>query len=76
MQHHHAQHTQNVGPILLARNENIAHIMPCVTACAVMSCMHAGKPAALIIHGAPGFTYGRAIRTSQTVFIKINCLTF
>ena len=38
--------------------------------------MHTGKLAALIIRGAPGFTYGCAVRTSQTIFIKINCLTF
>ena len=38
--------------------------------------MHAGKPATLIIHGVPGFTYGRAVRTGRTIFIKINCLTF
>ena len=34
------QHVQNVGPILFARNENIAHVMPCVTAHAVTSCAH------------------------------------
>ena len=34
------QHVQNVGHILFARNENIAHVMPCVTACAVTSCAH------------------------------------
>ena len=38
--HHHAQHTQNMGPILFAHNENIAHIMPRVTARAVTSCVH------------------------------------
>ena len=59
---HHAQHTRNVGPILFARNENIAHVMPCVTAHAVMRC--ASKSAALIIRDAPGFTYGHAVRTS------------
>ena len=37
---HHAQHVQNVGPNLFMCNENHAYIMPCVTACAVMSCMH------------------------------------
>ena len=40
MPRHHVQHVQNVGPILFARNENIAHVMPRVTACAVTSCMH------------------------------------
>ena len=37
---------------------------------------HASKPAALIIRGAPGITYGCTIRASQTIFIKINRLTF
>ena len=40
MPRHHVQHARNVGPILFMRNENIAHVMPCVTACAVMSCAH------------------------------------
>ena len=34
------QHAQNVGPILFVRNENIAHVMPRVTARAVTSCAH------------------------------------
>ena len=58
--------------------------MPRVTARAVTSCAHratrarrhAGKPAALIIRGAPEITYGRAVRASQTIYIKINRLTF
>ena len=29
-----------MGPILFAHNENIAHVMPRVTTCAVTSCMH------------------------------------
>ena len=29
-----------MGPILFARNEIIAHVMPCVTTCAVTSCAH------------------------------------
>ena len=33
---------------------------------------HAGKPAALIIRGAPEITYGRTIRASRTIYIKIN----
>ena len=37
---HHMQHMQNVGPILFVCNENIAHVMPRVTARAVMSCVH------------------------------------
>ena len=40
MPHHHMQHVQNVGPNLFAHNENSAYVMPHVTACAVMSCMH------------------------------------
>ena len=37
---------------------------------------HGGKLAALILCGAPEITYGCAVRTSQTIFIKINRLTF
>ena len=37
---HHTQHMRNVGPNLLAHTENCAYIMPCVTACAVLSCVH------------------------------------
>ena len=40
MPRHHAQHAQNVGPNLFAQNENNAYVMPCVTTCAVMSCVH------------------------------------
>ena len=40
MPHHHVQHAQNVGPDLFTCNENSAYIMPCVTACAVTSCVH------------------------------------
>ena len=80
MPRHHMQHARNVGPILFVRNENIAHIMQCVTARAVTSCahqrVHAGKPAALIIHGMPGITYRRAVHASQTISIKNNRLTF
>ena len=81
MPRHHAPHTPNVGPILFVRNENIAHVMPRVTACAVTSCMHhtartrrqAGR---LIIRGAPEITYGCAVHASQTISIKNNRLTF
>ena len=45
---------QNVGPILFVHNENIAHVMPHVTACEVTSCA---------ICGAPGITYGHAVCT-------------
>ena len=34
------QHAQNVGPNLFTHIENSAYVMPHVTACAVMSCMH------------------------------------
>ena len=37
---------------------------------------HAGKPAALCIHGMPEISYGHAIHASEMIFIKINCLTF
>ena len=60
-----------MGPILFTRNENIAHVMPHVTARAVTSCVHcathAGRLATLIIRGAPEITYGRAIRASRTI---------
>ena len=35
---HHVPHVQNVGPILFTGNENIAHVMPRVTAHRVTSC--------------------------------------
>ena len=62
MPRHHVQHMRNVGSILFVCNENIAHVMP--TAHVMMSCTHAGKPATLCICGAPGITYGRAVRAS------------
>ena len=65
MPRHHVQHTQNVGPILFVFNENIALVMPCVTARAVTSCMHRAAHA-----------YGCAIRAGRTIFIKNNHLTF
>ena len=34
------QHAPNVGPNIFACNENTAYVMPCVTACAVTSCVH------------------------------------
>ena len=86
MPHHHMQHAQNMGPNLFVRNENSAYVMSRVTARAVTSCMHcmvhalhgacmlASQPP-LCIHGAPEITYGHAIHASQTIFIKINCLT-
>ena len=77
---HHMQHAQNVGLILFAHNENIAHMMPHAAACAVTSyvhrAVHTGKPAILITHGTPGITYGCAIHEGQTIFIKNNHLTF
>ena len=71
----------NMGHILFAHDENIAYIMPHGTACAVTSCAHratcARQHAAILIKcGAPEITYGREIRASRTIFIKINCLTF
>ena len=42
MPHHHMQHARNVGPNLFMHNENIAYVMPHVTACAMMSCAHHG----------------------------------
>ena len=74
------QHARNVGPILFMRNENIAHVMPHVTACAVTSCAHraarahrqAGRPN----YTWQGITHGRAVHASQTTSIKNNWLTF
>ena len=37
---HHVQHAQNMGPNLFMCNEISAYVMPCATACAVMSCAH------------------------------------
>ena len=59
----------------------LPHIMPCVTAHAVMSCTHcavhacrqAGHPNYTWM---PGFTYGHAVHASRTIFIKNNRLTF
>ena len=34
------QHMQNMGSNLFAHYENSAYVMPCATACAVMSCAH------------------------------------
>ena len=84
MPRHHAPHAPNVGPNLFARNENIAHVMPRVTACAVTSCAHraararrqAGRPKYTWRARNPEITYGRAVRASQTIYIKINRLTF
>ena len=69
------------GPNLFTCNENIAHVMPCGITCAMMSCANRAAYACrqagpLCIHGMPGITYGHAVRTSQTIFIKINHLTF
>ena len=81
MPRHHAPHAPNVGPILFAHNENSAHVMPRVTACAVTSCAHRAVRACRQA-GHPnytwhaGITYGRAVRASQTIFIKIDRLTF
>ena len=37
---------------------------------------HAGKQAALCVRGMPGISYGCAVHVGQTIFIKINHLTF
>ena len=78
---HHVQQAQNVGPILFVHNENIAHVMPRVTAHAVMSCVRCTartrRQASHPNHsGAPGITYGHAIHAGRRIFIKNNCLTF
>ena len=81
MPRHHAPHAPNVGPILFARNANIAHVMPRVTARAVTSCAHfaararrqAGRPN---YTWRAGITYGHAVQASQTIYIKNNRLTF
>ena len=39
MPRHHMQHVRNVGPNLFTCNENHAYVMPCVTTCAVTSCV-------------------------------------
>ena len=73
-----------MGPILFAHNENIAHVMPRVTARAVTSCAHramrarrqASRPADLSIRGTPEIAYGRAVHASRTIFTKNNRLTF
>ena len=68
------------GAKFITCNENSAYVMPHFTAHAVTPCIvqcpHTGKPAALCIHGTPEITYGHAVRASQVIFIKINCLTF
>ena len=39
------------------------------------TCTQASQPP-LCIHGMPGITYGHAVHASQTIFIKIDRLTF
>ena len=70
MPHHHAQHTQNVGPNLFVHNENSAYVMPRVAARAVTSCAHCTAHAP-----RQASTYGHAICASQTIFKKISHLT-
>ena len=77
MPHHHAQHAQNVEPNLFVCNENHAYIMPCVTAHAVMSCMHHAVHASLQESqlplcrcGMPEINYGHAIHASWMIFTK------
>ena len=45
-----------MGPILFAHNENIAHVMPSVTARAVMSCAHRAARARRQA-GRPNYTW-------------------
>ena len=40
MPRRHVRHMRNVGPILFVHNENIAHIMPRDTTCAMTLCVH------------------------------------
>ena len=56
MPRHHVQHVRNVGPILFALNENIAHVMPRVTAQAVTSCAHHAARACRQA-GRPNYTW-------------------
>ena len=56
MPRHHVQHVQNVGPILFVHNENIAHVMPRVTAGAMTSCMHCAVHACRQA-GHPNYTW-------------------
>ena len=56
MPRHHMQHVRNVGPILFACNENIAHVMPHVTAYAVMSSAHRTARAHMQA-GHPNYTW-------------------
>ena len=53
---HHAEHMQNMGPILFVRNENIVHVMPHVTARAVTSCVHRAANAHRQV-GCPNYTW-------------------
>ena len=81
MPRHHMQHARNMGPILFAHNENTVHVMSHVTARAVTSCVHhAAHARRQASHPnytwRARFTYGRAVRTSRTIFIKNNRLTF
>ena len=81
MPHHHVQHARNMGPNLFACDENSAYAMPCVTAHAVMSCMHctahawrqAGHPYVIVARQkllmdmlfAPAKLYLRKLTTSH-----------
>ena len=70
-----------MGSILFARNENIAHVKPRVTARAVTSCAHRAARARRRA-GHPKYTwrakitYGCAVRASRPTPMKINRLTF
>ena len=81
MPRHHAPLAPDVGPILFARDENIAHVMPRVTARAVTSCAHRTACARrraghLKYTWRAKITFLRAVRTSRPTSMKINCLPF
>ena len=71
MPRHHVQHMQNVGPILFVHNENIAHIIPCVTACAVTSCAHRATHACRQA-GRPNYTWHARIYLWTCRLHKLN----
>ena len=75
------RHMRQMWGLFYSRDENIAYVMPRGTARAVTSCAHRAAHARwhashLIKYGAPEITYGCAVHASQTIFIKINRLTF